>query len=383
MALSALVVGLMASRAQEPAGLKISKWADPSKMIPVSLAGFSGEAEAVLRFDLGIQGFSFVGPGEASYHITGGANGRVEGHVMEVSTKARILNRAYSSGSMRVQAHAFADDIILAVTGKKGISLTRIAFKVDGGANNEIVVSDYDGFGAIRITQDNALAFAPAWAPGRRWLYYTSYKLGNPDIFMHDVTTGERHIVARYTGLNTGASVSPDGQRVAMVLSKAGSPDIYVADQKGGNLVQLTRTREDESSPCWSPDGQMICYVSRLQGRPALYTISAAGGVAKRLPTPGVANATEPDWSPDGKSIAFTTQRGGASFEICVVSPTGTELRELVPGEDPSWGPNSRTIVFSRRSKGGRVLSLLDVPTKHVKDVKHILGSCSQPSWAR
>ena len=378
-------VVLVAGRpgAQEAVGLRISKWADPSKLIPVSLSGFSGEVDSVLRFDLGIQGFSFVGTTEASYIITGSDSSRVEGHVVEAATKARVLDRAYSSGSRRVQAHALADDIIQAVTGKKGISLTRIAYKVDAGVNNEVVVSDYDGFGASRITQDNSLVFAPAWAPGKRVLYYTSYKLGNPDIYMHDLTTGARQIVARYTGLNTGASISPDGQRLAMILSKGGSPDVYVADVKGGSLVQLTRTREDESSPCWSPDSQTLCFVSRLQGRPTLYTVSSTGGAMKRLMTPGVANATEPDWSPDGKSIAFTTQRGGANFEICVVSAVGGDVKELVSGEDPSWASNSRTIIFSRRSKGGRVLSLLDVPTKQVKDVKHNLGSCSQPCWAR
>ncbi len=382
-AVCSILLGVGSARAEEPVELRISKWADPSKLIPVSMSGFSGEVDSVVRFDLGIQGFSFVGASEAGYLITGSNSGRVEGHVLEAATKVHVLDRAYSSGSMRIQAHAFADDVIQAVTGKKGISLTRIAYKVDAGINNEVVVSDYDGFAANRITQDNALVFAPAWAPGRRMLYYTSYKLGNPDIYSHDLTTGTRQIVARYTGLNTGAAISPDGQRLAMILSKGGSPDVYVSDVRGGNLVQLTRTKEDESSPCWSPDNQTLCFVSRLQGRPSLYTVSASGGAVKRLMTPGVANATEPDWSPDGKSIAFTTQRGGANFEICVVSPSRGDVKELVSGEDPSWAPNSRTLVFSRRSKGSRVLSLLDVPTKQVKDVKHILGSSSQPCWAR
>jgi Tol biopolymer transport system component len=61
----------------------------------------------------------------------------------------------------------------------------------------------------------------------------------------------------------------------------------------------------------------------------------------------------------------------------------GGEATILVPGEDPSWSPNSRTVVFSRRAGNQRVLSLLDVPTKQVKDVSRISGSNSQPSWAR
>ena len=56
----------------------------------------------------------------------------------------------------------------------------------------------------------------------------------------------------------------------------------------------------------------------------------------------------------------------------------------LASGEDPSWAPNSRTVIFTKRLKGGRrVLSLLDVPTKRYKDIPPVAGSCSQPSWAK
>jgi hypothetical protein len=60
----------------------------------------------------------------------------------------------------------------------------------------------------------------------------------------------------------------------------------------------------------------------------------------------------------------------------------GGDAEPLVAGEDPCWAPNSRTVIFMRRVNYNKVLSLLDVPTKHVKDVEQISGSCSQPAWA-
>ncbi len=98
--------------------------------IPVSLDGFSGEVADVLKFDLYVQGFSFVAPDAAQYQISGNNSGNVTGSVTDrVAKRAVLPPRIYTGTSPRRQAHAFADDIVLAITGKKGIGQTRIAFK--------------------------------------------------------------------------------------------------------------------------------------------------------------------------------------------------------------------------------------------------------------
>jgi TolB protein len=362
--------------------LDLTKYATGVKRIAIAVSGYSGEVAKALKFDLEIAGFEFVGEERAQYLLKGGNNGQVEGRLSDAINKAAKFAKAYSGGSLRSQAHALADDVVEALTGKPGIARTKLAFKALRGENSEIYIADYDGHNAVAVTTDNTIVAAPCWAPGQRKLYYTTYKFGNPDIIAHNLNTGERQLIARYSGLNTSAAVSPEGRRVAMILSKGGSPDVYVADADGSNLRQLTRTREDESSPCWSPDGRTLCFAAKLEGRRVLAKVSAEGGPMQRLVTDNVANPSEPDWSPDGKLIAFTAQMG--AFEICIVPARGGEARPLVAGEDPSWAPNSRTLVFARRVGGGkRVLSLLDVLTKQTKDLEQSLGACSQPTWAR
>jgi TolB protein len=371
---------LLTARAQQEIDIVKDFIPGNTKPIPVSITGFSGEALEVLQFDLYVQGFSFTGPDEAQYLISGSNSGNFQGRVVDRFNKNTLVSKAYSGASMRRQAHAFVDDFMAAL-GRKGISQTKIAFKVDTGANSELYIADFDGRNSQVVTRDNALVAAPTWVPGRLALCYTSYKFNNPDIFYHDLSSGERKAIARYPGSNMSPAVSPDGKRVAMVLSKGGSVDLYVGDLDGGNLTQLTRTREDESSPCWSPDGQWICFATRINERRVLCKVPAAGGQVQRIATSGVANPSEPDWSPDGKWIVFTSQMGG--FEICVVPASGGTATLLVSGEDPSWSPNSRTIIYTRRDGSRRVLSLLDVPTKQYKDVSRISGSNSQPSWAK
>jgi TolB protein len=352
------------------------------KPIPVALSGFTGEAAEVLKFDLYVQGFSFVSPDEAQYLISGSDAGNVTGNLTDKIAKTVLLSRSYNGASTRRQAHAFADDIVDAIRHLKGIGQTKIAFKSQGSSGpGEIVVADFDGHGTKPVTTDGAIVAKPAWVPGKLAVYYTSYARGNPDIYYHSLSSGERRVVAGYSGLNTSASVSPDGSRVALVLSKSGSPNIWVCNADGGNLKHITTGLED-SSPCWSPDGQWICFATKANERRRLAKVPAGGGAVQYLNTAGVSNPTEPDWSPDGKWIAFTSQMG--DFNICVMPADGSGAPTvLVRGENPSWAPNSRTLVFNHSSNYQQKLSVLDVFTKQYKDCARATGSNSQPAWAK
>jgi TolB protein len=346
------------------------------------MSGFSGEAAQVLQFDLYVQGFAFTNVEAAQYLISGSNNGNLQGQVTDRISKQVVLSKAYSGAALRRQVHAFADDFVQ-VRARKGIAQTKIAFKGEVGLNSEVFVADFDGNNVQAVTKDNSIVAAPSWVPGHLALYYTSYKLNHADIFHHDLSTGARKTFARYGGSNISPAASPDGSKVAMVLSKDGWTDLYVCNADGSGLKRLTKSPQDESSPCWSPDGQWICYASKDKERRALRKISPSGGEPQVISTAGAPNPTEPDWSPDGQWIAFTSQT--RSFQICVVPSKGGPAVALVEGEDPSWAPNSRTLACARRQGGRYVLSLLDVPTKQVKDVSRISGSNSQsqPGWAR
>jgi len=352
-----------------------------SYVMPISVSGFEGEAESVLKFDLSVLGMEVTPPDKAAYLVSGSQNGRVQGSLTPAGSDHPLWARAYAGGSARSQAHAFANDIVKEIRGTAPIFQTRIAFRAQQGRTTEIAVSDFDGYNPAVLTHDGTLVSGPCWIPGGRGLLYTSWKNGGEEILEHNLGTGERRVFANHPGANLSPEVSPDGQKVAMILSRNGSPNLWVCNFDGGGLKQLTRTRDEDSCPTWSPDSREICFVCR-SGRAELQKVSVAGGPARAVRMAGVyGNVTSPDWSPDGKWLAFTS--GSGSFTIWVGPAGGGDAQKLVAGEDPCWAPNSRTIVFSRRVNNKRILCLLDVPTKRVKDVRQISGSCSEPSWAR
>jgi TolB protein len=144
----------------------------------------------------------------------------------------------------------------------------------------------------------------------------------------------------------------------------------------------LTHNSSDDSCPCWSPDGQWICYATKIRSRRVLAKISAEGGEPEVIHTSGAPNPTEPDWSPDGKWIAFCSQAG--EFDICVVPADGSGSPiTLVPGQHPSWAPNSRTLIYNTAISYRQVLSVLDVFTKQHKYAARVAGDDSEPAWAK
>ena len=377
--LACFILGLTAQ--SDPLNIDRSR---KGEKIPISLSGFTSTTTSILRYDLEIQGFIVVPANEATFQLLGSSGrAKLEGRLKDSGSSRNLFFRGYDAGDERNRAHSLSNDVVKTVLGTDGIGHTRIAFRGKVNGHWEIFVSDFDGYNARMVTNDRSNVAAPTWIPGELGLYYTSYKVGSPNIVSHDLRSGNRVRITRNTGLNTSAALSPDGRKLAMILSKAGSPDLYVARKDGSGVIRLTTSREEEACPTWSHDGQSICFTSSARGGVRLYTIPATGGTARRVSTGSIGGSiTEADWSPDGKWIAFTSVIGGRGT-ICVMESSGGEATPLFAGEDPCWAPNSRNLVFMREKNGRKTLSLLDVPTKRVKDVRQTAGEQSQPSWAR
>ena len=363
-----------------------------NKLIPIALMGYSGEVASVLKFDLEVMGCKVVPGSEASFILKGAVEGAVKGALMDKAGNFGF-NRKYAGGVLRDQAHALSDDVIKALTGKPGVAQTRVLFKMKtGNRSEEVFLSDFDGHKPVALTNDKTLVGSPKWSPDNSEVYYTLWlKRGgieNTTVLRQNMRTGARDVMARYRGLNTGGVLSPQGF-LAMILSKGGSPDVYVAppnwefmkNLKGEGLNRITATKEEESGVSWSPGGQWLCFATRAGGKRMLVKVAAQGGKMIRVPTNGVLNPSEPSWSPDGKWIAFTSQMGG--FNVCVVPSQGGEAKVIASGEGPTWAPNSRNLIFTRRAVNKRGLAIVDVPTKQVKMLPAFTGSASQPAWGK
>lgn len=300
------------------------------------IGGSEGAAVSkVLQNDLTLAGwFSLAPSGLANITVTGTAAGGILQGTVKKGNEV-VLSKAYS-GSARVAAHRFADDIVETLTGHKGIASTTIAFISNRTGRKEVYLADYDGANGRQITHDNGLSVSPALSPDGRKLAYTGYQAGYADIYLIDLVSGSRVRLVKFPGTNSGARFAPSGGRLACSVSKDGNPEIYVVSL-GGGASRITRGRGAKSCPTWSPDGGEIIYACDETGTPQLFRVSSSGGYGRQIPT-GFGYCSEPSWSPDGQRLAFNVRSGGG-FSIAVLDLNGGGARIVGQGKTPSGEP--------------------------------------------
>lgn len=347
-----------------------------STKLNIAITGLAGGDLETLRRDLVSSGYFAVTPADqAQFTANGAASGELRGTVTDRDGKVS-LSKSYA-GSGRTAVHHFADDIVAALTGARGIASTKLAFIGTRTGKKEIYTCDADGSNLVQLTHDGTISVSPGMSPDGQSLVYTGYQSGYADVYRIVLASGSRTRIVKYPGTNSGAKFSPDGSRLALTLSKDGNPEIYVTGAGGGSPRRITRTPGVESSPTWSPDGGELIYSSDDGGSPQLYRVSESGGSPVRLST-GFGYNTAPNWSPDGKKIAFNT-RGSGSFSIAILDLDGGSVRTVGEGEGPAWGADSRHLVFA----SGSSLVMLDTQTGTRTTLVSGAGKISEPTWSR
>ncbi|MBW1938406.1 MAG: Tol-Pal system beta propeller repeat protein TolB, partial [Deltaproteobacteria bacterium] len=275
--------------------------------------------------------------------------------LFDMSTGSMIQGRRYNGKvkDCRTIAHRFCDLIVMAITGKHGVSLSKIAFVAKKDRIKEVYTSDFDGFNIRRETFDKGITVSPRYSPNGKYIVYTSYKTGKPYLYIKDTKTGKTYRLAAYSGLNIAPAWHPDNHCLAVTLSKDGNPDIYIIDLKGRIKTRLTQGPGINVSPTWSPDGKRLAFVSDRSGNPQIYVMNIRTKSAKRITYSGTYN-TDPQWSPHGDRIVYTGLNEG-HFQVFSISPEGGHPIQLTcsgNNENPSWSPDGRQILFSSTRMG-------------------------------
>ncbi len=211
---------------------------------------------------------------------------------------------------LRLVAHRIADSIYQNLTGERGVFATRIAYVTKAGSRFQLHITDADGEGGQIALASPDPIISPAWSPNGRELAYVSFESQKAVVWVQDVQSGQRRMLANFRGSNSAPAWSPDGRDLALTLSRDAVAQIYLMSRDGGAPRRLTQSQAIDTEPAFTPDGRQIYFVSDRGGGPQIYRMPASGGNAERVSFSGSYNIS-PAISPDGRALAYITRQGG------------------------------------------------------------------------
>jgi TolB protein len=258
---------------------------------------------------------------------------------------------------LRLAAHRVADAIYERLTGERGVFATRIAYVTKTGSRYALHVTDADGEGGQIALASAEPIISPAWSPNGKELAYVSFESQKAVVWLQEVASGQRRMLANFRGSNSAPAFSPDGRDLALTLSRDAVAQLYLMPREGGTPRRLTNSGAIDTEPVFSPDGREIYFVSDRGGGPQIYRMPATGGNAERVSFGGSYNIS-PALSPGGKWLAFVARQGNAYRLVVQELPGGTPaaITDTQDDESPSFAPNGRLIVYASRAQGRDVL---------------------------
>ena len=215
-------------------------------------------------------------------------------HIDEKSHSLGVWDRKKGS----VQRVRFPGNVVI------GPSFTpdnKVAVALSNGRYPVIFLLNH-GFQKERILEGgNSINVSPTFDRTGTKMVFTSSRLGGPQIFMKDLSSGSITRVSKNGGYNTEANLSPDGTLVTYSRMTEYGHRIFVQDMVTGLERQITFGPGSDEQPSFCGDSYFIAFASSRGGSRGIYLTTRHGGDAKKVPTGGGA-ASFPRWGmPDGK----------------------------------------------------------------------------------
>jgi serine/threonine-protein kinase len=176
-------------------------------------------------------------------------------------------------------------------------------------------------------------------------------------------SSGKMQPLIATPGAYTVPRFSPDGRRLALLMSTSSGNDIYVFELERETITRLTFGGH-ANNPVWTPDGKHIAFRSTASGFVIWWIRSDGSGEPQQILA--AQNNTVSPWSfsPDGKHIAFQESTSATGYDLSTwpldtsdpdhPKPGKPELFLGTPSDEntPMFSPDGRWIAYRSNESG-------------------------------
>lgn len=243
---------------------------------------------------------------------------------------------------------------------------------------------------AVKVVADDTarlhleIACSPAFLDG---ITFVSDRDGNRDIYAMAADGSAPTNLTNHPGDDFGATISPDGTRIAFLSDRGGAREAYVMGFDGSDPMVLTDDDLAPFPPVWSPDGTRLAVVNR-RTNDNVQVISADGSERSEI-TSEARQDWGPDWSPDGSKIVFTSEKTTVDREIRIVAADGSQLTTLVEASFaegtnwmPAWAPMGEQIAFTSTRTGHWEIHTINEDGSDFARLTHDRRTDYRPAWS-
>ena len=168
---------------------------------------------------------------------------------------------------------------------------SQIAYFSDDAGNFDVYVMPSSGADPERLTRDPADDVSPGWSPDGTRIVFVSERHGNSDLYVVDPDGSNERRLTTNPAPDEAFSWAPDADRIAYVSYRHGAEpenigigdaEVFVVDVRTGETRNLSRHPAWDGDPDWSPDGRRIVFTRRTD-HAEIYVMRADGSEQEML----------------------------------------------------------------------------------------------------
>jgi dipeptidyl aminopeptidase/acylaminoacyl peptidase len=156
-----------------------------------------------------------------------------------------------------------------------------------------------------------------------------------------------------------GATLSPDGRRIAYVSDASGRLNLWLMNVDGTDARQLLHDNDRQANLTFTRDDREIVYIQDKGGDEMydMFALSLTGGEPRNLTNTDQTSETSPLFSRDGATLAFGAKdKSSPSTNIAVMAWPSGPIRLLTHETDRKaswsaicWSPDGSALFANRR----------------------------------